>query len=127
MTDGTAKLTGITRDSGCCDRCDRDLGLIFQVVYPDGSTASLGRKCAAKATGFRPDRVAQAAKAAARLTLVAARVRQAAAVYPTALPDDVHQAATDDRLWDGTGYAHRGGFADWRDYLAGMAARGRVA
>lgn len=119
-TDGTAKLTGISRAEGVCDRCDRDLGTVYGVVYPDGTEATLGRKCCAKATGFRPNAIEREARAAARKALVAERQAEIEAAYPDALPADALTAATEDRLWDGRG---TGAYTDWRDYLTTMAGR----
>lgn len=42
-------LTGITRASGVCDCCGRELGRVFELS--DGNT--YGRACAAKITGYK--------------------------------------------------------------------------
>jgi hypothetical protein len=48
----TATLTGITSEQGQCDACGRELGRVFSVRYQNGTEGTLGRRCAAKATGW---------------------------------------------------------------------------
>jgi hypothetical protein len=71
-----ATLTGITHDAGQCDRCGRELGRIFGVRWPDGTEQSLGRRCAAKATGWAAGAVE---REAARLRWLADRDARRAA------------------------------------------------
>lgn len=71
-----ATLTGITATSGQCDRCGRELGRIFGVRWPDGSEQNLGRRCAAKATGWAAGAVE---REAARLRRLAERDARRAA------------------------------------------------
>jgi hypothetical protein len=71
MTQATyAALTGITLGSGQCDRCGRELGRVFGVRWPDGTEQTLGRRCAAKATGWAAGAVE---REAARLRRLAER------------------------------------------------------
>ena len=71
MTQGTyAVLTGITLDNGQCDRCHRELGRVFSVRWPAGAEQTLGRRCAAQATGWAAGAVE---REAARLRWLAER------------------------------------------------------
>jgi len=66
----TATLTGITSTQGQCEACGRELGRVFTVRYTDGTIAELGRRCAAKATGWAAGAVEREVN---RLAWVAAR------------------------------------------------------
>lgn len=96
------KLTGIHLTDGECDCCGRNLGKVFEVRHPDGQTATYGRACAAKVTGWKPNRVEAEAKAAARTALVESRVATVTAAYPSVTRDHAYDVAVLDSLWDGT-------------------------
>ena len=108
-------LTGIVLEAGQCNACGRELGRVFQVSHPDGTTATYGRRCAAKATGYT--NVARAARTARRGAVVASRAAKAAAAFP-GLYVDPWEIIVNDRLWSGEdadghdhGYSVSG---DWR-------------
>lgn len=103
MTTTTApKLTGIHLTDGECDSCGRNLGKVFEVRHPDGTTATYGRRCAAKVTGWKPNRIEAEANAAARRALVEARVATVTAEYPTITHDHALDVAVADAMWNGT-------------------------
>jgi hypothetical protein len=118
----TASLTGITSESGECDRCGRELGRIYEVRHPDGTTGTYGRKCCAVVTGYKANRIealaAQAARIAAaeatrayRYEIITAEFPQAPAPgeWPTQTVTD--ECVGNDSLWNGRGTPR---WADWR-------------
>lgn len=75
-TTQNAKLTGITAGAGQCDCCGRAITVRrFQVRYTDGTEATLGRACCAKATGYAAARMDREAEATRRLDAKAAEDR----------------------------------------------------
>jgi hypothetical protein len=113
MTNG-ATLTGITSDSGECDRCGKELGRIYEVSHADGSTATYGRKCCAIVTGYRPNNIDKLARMAARQAETSARRVEIEAEFPGAGEWDIRECATNDALWSGKPGIR---FADWRDFM----------
>lgn len=125
------RLTGITRTSGQCDACSRELTQrVFSVAHRvTGETLDLGRRCAAKATGYPTTRVEREAAVALRVAEVARRREIIGAAFPVvaqawaerpygeygskaAILGDT--ASTEDMWWNGrTG----GAYATWQDYL----------
>ena len=146
---GTALLTGIGHTSGSCEACGRELTQrVFQVDWPDGTQELLGRRCAAKATGYAAGAVERAAAIAARLiehdarretirkafpALVAAR-DEAAAAYLAARAAGINtetlpysKAATligtavaEDSWWGGRGWT---AYPSWQAYLTECSTR----
>ncbi len=121
------RLTGITRGAGNCDRCARELTQrVFAVTHKTtGEELFLGRRCAARATGYPTTAVERQAMMALRLAEVDRRQaivaadfpESAAAEYPTAAYHLFWTAVTEDMFWDG----RRAG--EWRDYLVSNGAR----
>lgn len=121
------RLTGITRGSGSCDRCSRELTQrVFAVTHKvTGAELFLGRRCAAKATGYPTNAVERQVMIALRIAEVdrrqaivaAAFPVSAAAEYPAAEYHLVSTAVTEDMFWGGR---RDGG---WRDYLTSNGAR----
>ena len=121
MSTPRAALTGITRMDSACECCGRSLSRVFGVRYPDGREMDLGRVCAAKATGYRPNTVEREAAAAARRAVVAERVRIVLDAFPT-LPDALAlDVAVTDAVWDGTAREWNR-WQDWRTMAAEVAA-----
>ncbi len=82
-TAGQWKLTGIAATTGSCDCCTRQIRQrVFSVAHPDGTTAQLGRRCAAKATGYRYNRLEAAERSARRVAEMRRREEIVAAAYP---------------------------------------------
>lgn len=120
MSTARPVLTGITRIDTACECCGRNLGRVFAVRYPDGRVMDLGRVCAAKATGYRANTVEREARAAARLALVEARVRQVMDAAPGITTDNAREVAVTDNVWDGNAQAwHR--WQDWRAMACALA------
>lgn len=121
MSTPRASLTGITRMESACECCGRSLGRVFGVRYPDGREMDLGRVCAAKATGYRPNVVEREAASAARRAVVAARLAEVRDAFPS-LPESLAlDVAVTDTVWDGTAREwHR--WQDWRAMAAEMTA-----
>lgn len=122
------RLTGITAGSGNCDRCNRELTQrVFAVAHKTtGAEMFLGRRCAAKATGYATTAVEREAARVVRIAEVNRRLAIIAVDYPTysAVTDyqrgEYHviaTAATEDMFWGG----RRDG--EWRDYLDRHGAR----
>lgn len=121
-TQGTARLTGIQHAKGACENCGRELTVrVFQVAYPDGSVQSLGRRCAAKATGYKPNLVEREAARAARLAETARRRAIVLAAYPGLDPTIASKAACNDGWW-GARLDPRC-YGTWQDYVEAMLAR----
>lgn len=78
----SAKLIGIEMGRGACDHYDRELSLRKFRVNVDGETLILGRRCAAKATGFNPAKVDREAQRIARIALTAERRGTVSAEFP---------------------------------------------
>lgn len=117
------KLTGITKGEGQCECCSRALTQrVFEVSHPAHGAVALGRRCAAKATGYKPNAVEKAAAQAARLTECARRREIVAAAYPTMDPfgDVPSTAVTTDCWWGGRGWA---AYATWAEYIDACTAR----
>ena len=95
----TAKLLGIEMGRGTCDHCDRELSLHRFRVNVDGETLTLGRRCAAKATGFNPAKVDHEAQRIARLALTAERRGTVSSAFPGLDAEQVGEIATADYLW----------------------------
>lgn len=120
MSTTLAALTGITRMESACDCCGRSLGRVFGVRYPDGREMELGRVCAAKATGYRPNTVEREAASAARRAVVAARLAEVRDAFPGLTESLALDVAVTDAVWDGTAEAwHR--WQDWRTMAAEVA------
>lgn len=81
----SCRLTGITQTSGQCDCCTRPLTQrVFAVIDTStGTEYALGRRCAAKATGYAPNAVEREARIAARLVEIDRRRKVIAAAFPT--------------------------------------------
>lgn len=124
------RLTGITRTSGQCDACSRELTQrVFSVAHKvTGETLDLGRRCAAKATGYPTTRVEREAAVALRVAEVARRREVIAAEFPAVAQAWAERpygeygsqaailgetAATEDMWWNGRG----GAYATWQEYL----------
>ena len=75
-------LTGIAKGAGQCDCCSRRITQrVFEVEHPTLGTANLGRRCAAKATGYQATaierelaRIARMAELDRRRDIVAAHL-----------------------------------------------------
>ena len=129
ITKAAYRLTGITKGSGNCDACNRELTQrVFTVTHKTtGETMDLGRRCAAKATGYPTTAVEREAARALRIAevnrrhaIVAAEFPQYAAVtdFNTAEYHLIGTAVTEDTFWNG---GRRDG--EWRDYLRHHNAR----
>lgn len=82
-TAGQWKLTGIDAQTGQCDCCSRQLTQrVFQVAHPDHGALSLGRRCAAKATGWAASAIEREQARIVRLAEVARRREIIAAERP---------------------------------------------
>lgn len=116
----TWELTGITQTTGQCECCSRRLTQrVFQVTSTEtGEVRELGRRCAAKVTGFKVDRVEREARIAARCAVIAERRATLTARYPhlatERFEDFFGEAVCSDYLWNTDGVD---------DYIAAMAAR----
>ncbi len=132
MTASTAtaeyKLTGIVAGAGSCDRCTRELRQrVFTVTHKTtGDILTLGRRCAAKATGWATTAVEPQARAADRIAEVNRRLAIIAVDFPIYSQVTDYQrgeyhliatAATEDMFW--------GGYRDgqWVDYLTRHGAK----
>lgn len=128
MTATTAaayRLTGITTGTGNCDHCNRELTQrVFTVAHKTtGETLDLGRRCAAKATGYAANAVERQAAIAARIAEVNRRCDIIAAAFPDLAIEaqDPHStayyifytAATEDGWWGGRSKAR----GTWQQYL----------
>lgn len=81
-------LTGITAGAGQCDCCTRRVTQrVFQVAHPDHGAAHLGRRCAAKATGYPTTAVERMAARAVRRAEITRRRVTVAAEYPDLAAD----------------------------------------
>ncbi len=141
---GAYRLTGITSTTGQCDCCTRNLTQrVFAVAHKTtGGELTLGRRCAAKATGYAVTAVEREARIAARLAEIKHRTAIVATAYPhiaaawaardaacsrlraagrdttscygdhTAIVGST--AVTEDRLWSGRDTTR---FGNWRAYL----------
>jgi hypothetical protein len=125
------RLTGITSTSGQCDACSRELTQrVFSVAHKTtGATLDLGRRCAAKATGYPTTRIEREAAVALRVAEMARRREIIAAEFPVvaeawaartpgeygtkaAILGDT--ASTEDMWWNGR---QGGAYATWQEYL----------
>lgn len=143
---GAYRLTGITKATGQCDCCARNLTQrVFAVAHKTtGEELALGRRCAAKATGYAVTTVERQAAIAARIAEVARRRTVIAASYPqvakawadrdrlvetrraqnldvSAVYGDKpaylgDTAAYEDSWWGGPGTNR---YTTWQDYLGG--------
>ncbi len=121
------RLTGITRGSGNCDRCARELTQrVFAVTHKvTGDELFLGRRCAARATGYPTNAVERQVMIALRTAEVERRraivaeafPESAAAEYPAVEYHLFWTSITEDMFWGG----RRDG--EWRDYLVSNGAR----
>jgi hypothetical protein len=122
-TPGEWKLTGITKGEGQCECCSRALTQrVFEVSHPAHGAVALGRRCAAKATGYKPNAVERAAAAAARWAELETRRAVVAAAYP-AMDVNGHvlsTAVTTDCWWGGRGWA---AYSTWAEYVDTCTAR----
>ena len=123
------RLTGVAAGSGVCADCARELRVrVFEVQAPDSARRVLGRRCAARATGWAAGRLEREVERAARLVVLEGRrvvvadlfPVLAGAVYPQALWDVLSTAVGEDRWWDGRGPAHDGMYPDWQSYVQAM-------
>ncbi len=123
------RLTGIVKGAGNCDACGRELSQrVFTVAHKEtGATLDLGRRCAAKATGYPTTAIERQAAMALRIAEVARRRKVVAAEFPqfsavtdfnTAEYHLIGTAVTEDMFWNG---GRRDG--EWRDYLNHHNAR----
>ncbi len=115
LVKGTYRLTGIERAAGSCDACGRELTQrVFSVVDKATGTVALelGRRCAAKATGYPANAIERQVAVAARFPTFAA------AEYPALEYHLCATAATEDMWWNG---GRRDG--QWVDYLVEHGAR----
>lgn len=127
-TDPRPRLTGIMSDSGECERCHREIGRVFEVRHPDGTTATYGRRCCVKVTGYT--RLDVELRIARRGLIIGSRRAKITAEFPELAEligvhspgaTDVNVIIADDRLWHGEdeqghdrGYSRSG---DWRTAL----------
>jgi hypothetical protein len=82
-------LTGIAKGAGQCDCCSRRITQrVFEVSHPTLGVAALGRRCAAKATGYPATaierelaRIARMAELDRRRDIVATEFPELAAAY----------------------------------------------
>jgi hypothetical protein len=144
-TAGSWTLTGIQSTTGECDCCSRRITQrVFEVNHPQHGTALLGRRCAAKATGYAVTAIERQAQVAARIVEIARRVETVRAEFPTLVaeydafrtecraireagggnPQSLRQpvgftltqtVAVQDSWWGGRGWT---AYATWQDYLA---------
>ena len=146
-TAGTWKLTGIQATTGACECCARRITQrVFEVVHPVHGSAFLGRRCAAKATGYTVNMVERMAAVEARVAEVArrreviraefpdmvavhdafldeARAARTAGRNPDTLPQPtafrmVQTVATEDGWW---GDRNRTAYPTWQAYVAANA------
>jgi hypothetical protein len=120
------KFTGVVAGAGTCDACSRECTQrVFTVEHREtGVKLDLGRRCAAKATGYPTTAIEREAARAARLAEVDRREAICAAAYPALAAIDaagdfmadgyglIRVAATEDMFWEG-GYRE----GQWRGYL----------
>lgn len=96
-----AKLLGIRKGQGNCEHCSRELtARLFTVETDNGQTVQLGRRCAAKATGYKVNQVEQEARRIVRMAETARRRQIISAEYPTLSDDQVREIAVDDWMWN---------------------------
>ena len=115
----TAKLTGITSEEGRCARCNREIGRVYEVLHPDLTTATYGRRCCTKVTGYR--NVDKALAVALRAVVIESRWAKIAAAYPHAEGIGVAEVVATDRLWDGEDAdGHGRGFSRFGDWRTAM-------
>lgn len=82
-TRGAWSLTGITPGAGQCDCCSRRITQrVFEVSHPRHGLAQLGRRCAAKATGYAASAIERELARVARCAEIARRRAIIAAAYP---------------------------------------------
>lgn len=148
-TAGQWQLTGIGYTESSCECCARRITQrVFQVQHPRHGIALLGRRCAAKATGYKPNAIERAAEAAARTLELDRRRAIVADSYPALAEAQTHRiaamaqaradgfegsyagwtresdlfstAVTEDAWWGGRGYS---AYATWAEYLDNCLAR----
>lgn len=117
---GSYRLTGIVKTAGECEACSREITQrVFVVANAAGAELGLGRRCAAKATGYAANAVEREAARAARLAEVNRRYAIIAAEFPH-VDDDLRMvAATEDAWWGGRGNSR----GTWQEYLAHHSAQ----
>lgn len=131
------KLTGITNGAGQCECCSRRLTQrVFQVAHPDGTVVQLGRRCAAKATGYAVSAIERQLRVALRVAEVRRREAIIRAAYPelgeaydatqqtgrwTGEAELFSTAATEDGWW---GDRNRTAFPTWQAYVTHYSREG---
>lgn len=139
-TPGQWKLAGIEATAGQCDCCSRALTQrVFTVSHPELGKRQLGRRCAAKATGYAPTALDRQLASALRIAEVARRVEIVAAAFPAAAAElataqnaytesgegaywaaltpaaqRMQNATTEDAWWGGRGWT---AYANWQEYM----------
>ena len=132
---GEWTLTGVQAEQGGCDCCARRITQrVFHVHHDTYGDMLLGRRCAARATGYAVNRLERAEAGARRGIVMAARRALVLAAYPSVASDlaayeggtpafeiagiglvhRVRTAITEDRMWDDVVLNNYG-----QDYLAG--------
>ncbi len=131
------RLTGVVRADGECARCNREIGKVYEVLLLDGSTATYGRRCCAKVTGYSGD-LDKAAKFAVRAAVVASRWVAVAEAFPGLVeglgawtelttPWAVVEVVVNDRLWDGhDAHGHRRGWGRWQSWREACESMSRA-
>lgn len=102
MTATTASqphLIGIEATAGACDRCDKELTRRRYLVRDGERVLTLGQKCAAKVTGWKPNEVERQARMAARAVVLAERREQITANFPTLTSAQVGDVIASDWAW----------------------------
>lgn len=122
------RLTGITQGAGNCDNCARELTQrVFAVTHKvTGAKLLLGRRCAARATGYPTTAVERQAMVALRIAEVDRRQAMVAAAFPESAAVTDYTRAEYHLFWTAvTENMFWGGYRDgqWRDYLLGHGAR----
>lgn len=124
-TTATPILTGVTNDKGQCDRCNRELGKVYEVRHPDGTTATYGRRCCAKVTGYRGDLDRAVRSARRQVVITARRATMVAAghdvvdVASTPAEHYVWYVLTGDGNWAGHDEDGRPGNLTWEQRMSG--------
>lgn len=76
------RLIGIEAAPGTCDRCDKELSKRRFIVQDGDQRLILGKKCAARITGWKFSEVDRQARMAARATVIADRRGRLLAEFP---------------------------------------------
>lgn len=108
------RLIGIEMTGGACERCDKELAKVRFVVRDGDRLMVLGKKCAAKVTGWKSNEVERQARQAVRAVVLAERRERLTAEFPTLSDAQIGDVIASDWAWRGE---------EWREFARRHAGR----